>query len=114
MKQVMALFLVILSLNSFSQDTTNLDMVPVFSIRASAKIPATYKTIQGDELRKLYQGQEIPTLLNTTPSIVTSTDGYTNVRFPNDSQTYRLRISFGSSLTCTDEKGNVQFFEAID
>ncbi len=87
MKQVMALFLVILSLNSFSQDTTNLDMVPVFSIRASAKIPATYKTIQGDELRKLYQGQEIPILLNTTPSIVTSTDG----GHPQGYTYYRLR-----------------------
>lgn len=73
---------------SFSQDslkTIRLEEVTVFSTRASEKTPMTHQTVSKKELTKRNLGQDLPILLNFTPSIVTTSDagagiGYTGMR----------------------------------
>lgn len=48
-------------------------------------------------------------------TILTKNDEYLEVSFPYDYQVYRLRvITYGVKLSCIDEKGNVQVFEATE
>jgi iron complex outermembrane receptor protein len=59
--------------------------VIVFATRASERTPATFSTIQRQEIQKNNLGQDIPFLLNQTPSMVVNSDagnaiGYTGLR----------------------------------
>ena len=59
--------------------------VIVFATRASDKTPATFTTVNRKEIQKQNLGQDIPILLDQTPSIVTHSDagagiGYTGLR----------------------------------
>ena len=59
--------------------------VIISSVRASEKSAVAYTTLSAEELRRRNVGQDIPFLLNTTPSAVVTSDagagvGYTNIR----------------------------------
>ena len=61
------------------------DEVIVRATRAAASSPTTYKNISREELEKNNLGQDLPYLLNQTPSVVVSSDagtgiGYTGIR----------------------------------
>jgi iron complex outermembrane receptor protein len=61
------------------------DEVVVFATRANDKTPTTYSNISGLSLRKQNFGQDMPMLLNWTPSVTTTSDagagiGYTGIR----------------------------------
>jgi len=61
------------------------DEVVVYSTRANEKTPATYSTISKQFLQKQNFGQDLPFLINWTPSVVTTSDagngvGYTGIR----------------------------------
>ncbi|NOZ47613.1 MAG: TonB-dependent receptor [Chlorobi bacterium] len=61
------------------------DEVIVSSTRAGNKAPLTYSNISKEQIEDKNYGQDIPYLLNTTPSLVTTSDagtgiGYTNFR----------------------------------
>ena len=61
------------------------DEVVVYSTRASEKSPTTYSSISKQVLQKQNFGQDLPFLINWTPSVVTTSDagngiGYTGIR----------------------------------
>jgi len=74
MKRMLVLLLLITS-NLFSQSKDTLNDVTVISIRADKKTPVTQKIVYGKDIQKTYQGQEVPYILNSTPSIVSRSDG---------------------------------------
>ncbi len=79
-----------LPLASFSQDidttkTKNLEEVMVQAIRANEKTPVTFTNFTKKEIAKRNLGQDIPTLMNYLPSVVTTSDagngiGYSGIR----------------------------------
>ncbi|ESU29115.1 thiamin-regulated outer membrane receptor Omr1 [Flavobacterium limnosediminis JC2902] len=83
----------LLSLASFSQETTKqdttkvkvLDEVLVSAVRATDKQPVSFTNMSKKELSERNLGQDIPVLMNYMPSVVTTTDagngvGYTGIR----------------------------------
>ncbi|MBU2950703.1 TonB-dependent receptor [Tamlana agarivorans] len=84
----------VLSANTFAQEnnravdstvTENLDEVVVRSVRVKADSPITHSNVSKEELEKRNLGQDIPTLLNYLPSVVTTSDagagiGYSGIR----------------------------------
>jgi iron complex outermembrane receptor protein len=61
------------------------DEVVVYATRAGARTPATYSAISKQMLQKQNFGQDLPFLINWTPSVVTTSDagngiGYTGIR----------------------------------
>ncbi|APY10671.1 TonB-dependent receptor [Seonamhaeicola sp. S2-3] len=74
--------------NQVQQDSTStekLDEVLVKAVRVDADSPITHSNVSKEELAKRNLGQDIPTLLNYLPSVVTTSDagagvGYTSIR----------------------------------
>src|SRR4051812_40182628 len=67
------------------ESTAYLEPLEVSSVRASDKAPFTKTNISKEEIAKINLGQDIPILLNQTPSVTTTTDagngvGYTGIR----------------------------------
>ncbi|GAA4965791.1 TonB-dependent receptor [Algibacter aquimarinus] len=68
-----------------STKTEKLDEVLVKAVRVDADSPITHSNVSKEELAKRNLGQDVPTLLNFLPSIVTTSDagagiGYTGIR----------------------------------
>jgi iron complex outermembrane receptor protein len=64
--------------------TANLEPLEVSSVRASDKAPFTKTNISKNEIAKINVGQDLPFILNQTPSVTTTTDagngvGYTGI-----------------------------------
>lgn len=84
----------------YAQDslkTVQLDDVTVYSTRANEKTPTTYSTVGKDELKERNLGQDLPILLNFTPSLVTTSDagagiGYTGLRIRGSDAT-RINVT---------------------
>ena len=73
------------------------DEFVVEATRYSRKAPATFKNIEKKELQELNLGQDLPRLLNWTPSMVTTSDagagvGYTSMRIRGSDQT-RINVT---------------------
>lgn len=74
--------------NEVQQDSTStekLDEVLVKAVRVDADSPITHSNVSKEELAKRNLGQDIPTLLNYLPSVVTTSDagagiGYSGIR----------------------------------
>ena len=74
--------------NPVQQDSTKtetLDGVLVKAVRVNADSPITHSNLSKEQLAKRNLGQDIPTLLNFLPSVVTTSDagagvGYTSIR----------------------------------
>ena len=63
----------------------NLEEVEIVSTRANKKTPVAFTDISKEELLKQNTGKDIPFLLSTSPSILTTSDagagiGYTKIR----------------------------------
>lgn len=63
----------------------NLQEVQVVSTRATAKTPVAFTNVKKEQISKQNFGQDIPFLLSTTPSVLTTSDagtgvGYTAIR----------------------------------
>ena len=63
----------------------NLQEVEVVSTRASSKTPVAYSNISKEEIKKQNFGLDLPFLLTSTPSVLTTSDagagvGYTSIR----------------------------------
>lgn len=68
-----------------TKSATVMDEVVVSATRANDKSAIAYTTVSRTELNKLNLGQDLPILLNFTPSVVTTSDagagvGYTGIR----------------------------------
>jgi len=73
------------------------DEVVVFATRANEKTPTTHTTIGKQVLQKQNYGQDLPFLLNWTPSVVTTADagtgiGYTGIRIRGSDAT-RINVT---------------------
>jgi iron complex outermembrane receptor protein len=73
------------------------DEVVVTATRLSPKAPATFQNIDKKELEKLNFGQDLPFLLNWTPSLIATSDagagvGYTGMRIRGSDQT-RINVT---------------------
>ncbi|MEO8254285.1 MAG: TonB-dependent receptor, partial [Flavobacterium sp.] len=85
-----SLFSFLISLFSFSQvkDTTTvnqLDEVLVSAVRVTSKTPVSFSNLSKKEIAPRNLGQDIPTLMNYMPSVVTTSDagngvGYSGIR----------------------------------
>lgn len=85
---------VTISLDESAQLT---DEVIVYATRANDKTPTTYTNVSGKDLQKQNFGQDMPFLLNWTPSLVTTSDagagiGYTGVRIRGSDAT-RINVT---------------------
>lgn len=71
--------------------------VIIKATRANYKSPTAYQNIEKADIRKINLGQDIPLLLELTPSVVTTTDagtgvGYTGLRI-RGSDLYRINVT---------------------
>lgn len=86
----MSIIFSLLSINCFSQvkDTTKvnqLDEVLVSAVRVTSKTPVSFSNLNKKEIASRNLGQDIPTLMNFMPSVVTTSDagngvGYSGIR----------------------------------
>ena len=74
-----------------------LDNVLIESTRASREVPTTHTDVSKEDLEKLNLGQDLPILLDQTPSLVSTSDagagvGYTSLRLRGSDQT-RINVT---------------------
>lgn len=74
-----------------------LDDVVVTATRATEKTPTTYTNVSSEEIKKQNLGQDLPFLLNWTPSVVVTSDagagiGYTGIRIRGSDPT-RINVT---------------------
>ncbi|HYH16087.1 MAG TPA: TonB-dependent receptor, partial [Flavisolibacter sp.] len=94
-------------------DTIDLVPVEVKAIRASATAPFTKTNIKKDEIREQNLGQDLPFLLNNTPSVVVNSDagngiGYTGIRIRGTDAT-RINVTL-NGIPFNDAESNGSFF----
>src|ERR1044071_6950301 len=73
------------------------DEVIVYATRANDKTPTTYTNVGKQAIQKQNFGQDLPILLNWTPSVVTTSDagagvGYTGIRIRGSDAT-RINVT---------------------
>ncbi len=84
--------------------------VMVFSTRANEKTPTTFTTISNKEIRSQNLGQDLPFLVNWSPSVVTTSDagagiGYTGIRIRGSDPT-RINVTInGVPLNDSESHG---------
>ncbi len=69
----------------------------VTATRANENTPTTYTNVKREDIQKINLGQDLPILLNQTPSVVTNSDagagvGYTGIRIRGSDQT-RINVT---------------------
>ncbi len=95
---------------SLNRKTTSLSDVIVTGTRATEKTPTTFTTITGEEIKKQNLGQDLPFLLNWTPSVVTTSDagagvGYTGIRIRGSDAT-RINVTInGIPINDSESQG---------
>ncbi len=82
---------------SLKESITYKDEVIVYATRANKKTPTTYSNLNADDIAERNLGQDLPILLNFTPSIVTTSDagagvGYTGMRIRGSDAT-RINVT---------------------
>ncbi|MGY6558574.1 MAG: TonB-dependent receptor [Nitritalea sp.] len=82
---------------TLEEQTFTTEAFVVYGTRASELVPTTFQNIDKQELGKLNLGQDLPMLLNYTPSVVTFSDagagiGYTGLRIRGSDQT-RINVT---------------------
>ncbi|NJM24408.1 MAG: TonB-dependent receptor, partial [Bacteroidia bacterium] len=80
-----------------TEDVIVTDEVVVTATRANGKTPSTYSTVDKQAIQKQNFGQDLPFLLNWTPSVVTTSDagagvGYTGIRIRGSDAT-RINVT---------------------
>jgi iron complex outermembrane recepter protein len=110
MRKLLLVLVLLLYIPGLYSQETKLDTIVLSGIRADKKTPVSQKTITKQEIQKIYSGQEIPILLNNTPSITSSTDGghsqgYTYFRLRGIDQT-RINMTLnGVPLNEPEDQG---------
>ena len=91
----------------------NLEEVEIVSTRAGGKTPIAYTTITAKQLQENNAGQDIPYLLSSTPSILTTSDagmgiGYTSMRVRGTDGT-RINITV-NGVPMNDAESHTVYF----
>jgi iron complex outermembrane receptor protein len=94
------------------------DEILVSATRAKDKTPVAYSTLSGDEIASRNMGQDIPYLLQLTPSFVTTSDagagvGYTNFRI-RGTDLNRINVSVNGIPTNDAESHGTWFVDQPD
>ncbi|WP_199562776.1 TonB-dependent receptor [Pedobacter chinensis] len=103
-----------ISLNfSLEQQSFLADEVVVSATRASKNAATTYRNLDKEELAKNNLGQDLPYLLNQTPSVVVSSDagtgiGYTGLRIRGSDAT-RINVTL-NGIPLNDAESQGSFF----
>lgn len=122
MKPVLCFLLCFLSLTGFSQqtpkfnDTAYLQPIEVTAIRASEKAPFAKTNLSRKDIEKNNLGQDLPYLLNQTPSVVINSDagngvGYTGIRIRGSDAT-RINVTL-NGIPYNDAESQGTFFVNI-
>ena len=88
----------------------NLDNIEIVANKLGAKSPFTFQNIKGEDLRKENVGQDVPFLLQFTPSAVVTSDagtgiGYTGIRIRGTDQN-RINVTInGVPLNDAESQG---------
>lgn len=95
------------------EDTTELIPVEVKAIRAGATAPFAKTNIGGEQIRRQNLGQDLPFLLNQTPSVVVNSDagngiGYTGIRIRGTDAT-RINVTL-NGIPYNDAESQGTFF----
>jgi iron complex outermembrane receptor protein len=100
---------------NISLNTNNFtaDEVMVSATRASAKSPTAFTNLRKQDLEKNNLGQDLPYLLNQTPSVVTTSDagagvGYTGIRIRGSDGT-RINVTV-NGIPLNDAESQGSFF----
>jgi iron complex outermembrane receptor protein len=98
---------------SLSQGSIVTDDVIVNSTRANANSATTYRNLSKEEIEKNNLGQDLPYLLNQTPSVVVSSDagagvGYTGIRIRGSDAT-RINVTV-NGIPLNDAESQGSFF----
>lgn len=98
---------------ALKKSETVMDEVVVSATRANDKSAIAYMTLGRAELNKLNLGQDLPILLNFTPSVVTTSDagagvGYTSVRIRGSDAT-RVNVTL-NGIPYNDAESQGSFF----
>ena len=107
------------TLNAFSQtDTAELLPVEVKTIRASATAPFAKTNLGKAEIEKQNLGQDLPFILNQTPSVVVNADagngiGYTGIRIRGTDAT-RINVTLNGIPFNDPESGGTFFVDLPD
>lgn len=118
MRNLTIILLMLFSFNMYAQVSTDiinqkivqLDTIELVGIRVTKQTPVTAKTITNKEIKVIYSGQELPILLNRTPSITSYSDagtpqGYTYFRLRGIDQT-RINMTLnGVPLNEPEDQG---------
>lgn len=115
MKRILFFLGLSASFSAFSQeaDTTDLLPVEVKAIRAGAMAPFAKTNLNKREIQKQNLGQDLPFLLNQTPSVVVNSDagngiGYTGIRIRGTDAT-RINVTI-NGVPFNDPESNGAFF----
>lgn len=100
-------------INTFEKDTTEMVPVEVKTIRASAMAPFAKTNLNRKEIEKQNLGQDLPFLLNQTPSVVVNSDagngvGYTGIRIRGTDAT-RINVTI-NGVPFNDAESNGTYF----
>jgi len=93
-----------------TESVIGLNDVIVTGTRANEKSPTTYQNVSKEEIQKQNLGQDLPVLLNFTPSVVTTSDagagiGYTGIRIRGSDPT-RINVTInGIPLNDPESQG---------
>lgn len=101
---------------SLSESRRITDEVVVFATRANDKTPTTHTNVSGLSLRKQNFGQDMPMLLNWTPSVTTTSDagagiGYTGIRIRGTDAT-RINVTI-NGIVYNDSESQGTFWVDI-
>ena len=96
--------------------SVSMDEVIVKSTRASSNTPTTFKNLTKEDLEKNNLGQDLPYLLNQTPSVVVSSDagtgiGYTGIRIRGSDPT-RVNVTI-NGIPYNDPESQGTYFVDI-
>lgn len=93
-----------------SEKTYNMDALVVKSTRSDRKTPMTYTNLNAEQINKNNQGQDVPFILQWTPSAVVTSDagagiGYTGIRIRGTDAT-RINVTInGIPLNDSESQG---------
>ncbi len=82
---------------SLKESITYKNEVIVYATRANKKTPTTYSNLNADDIAERNLGQDLPILLNFTPSMVTTSDAGAGVGYTG----MRIRGSDGTRINVT-------------
>ncbi|MBN1338956.1 MAG: TonB-dependent receptor [Bacteroidales bacterium] len=94
------------------------DEIVVFATRASERTPATFVNIEKKEIERMNQGKDLPYLLESSPSMVATSDagagvGYTNFRIRGTDLT-RINVTVNGIPLNDPESQGVWFVDLPD